>query len=375
MSIFDRFTRGQFVDVIEWLDDSQDTMVYRFQRFGNEIKYGAMLTVRPGQMAVMVNEGEIADVFEPGLWQLDTANMPILSTLQAWKHGFESPFKTEVYFVNMKRFTDLKWGTKNPIMLRDAEFGPVRLRAFGTYEIVVKDPGVFLTEIVGTDGRFTVDEVADQLRNLIVSRLAVALGKSNIPALDLAANYMELGEFIVKIIGPDFEQYGLELTKLMVENVSLPPNVEEALDKRSSMGVIGDLNKYMQFQAAESLTASGGGAGAAQTGAGLGMGMAMAQQMANAFQVGHQPPAAPAPAPSAAPAPPPVPQGPQYYVAVNGQQTGPFDDHALMAEIAAGRCDADTLVWAAGMPAWTAAKEVPALARHFQSAPPPIPGM
>ena len=141
------------------------------------------------------------------------------------------------------------------------------------------------------------------------------------------------------------------------------------------MGVIGDLNKYMQFQAAESLTASGGGAGAAQTGAGLGMGMAMAQQMANAFQVGHQPPAAPAPAPSAAPAPPPVPQGPQYYVAVNGQQTGPFDDHALMAEIAAGRCDADTLVWAAGMPAWTAAKEVPALARHFQSAPPPIPGM
>jgi len=299
---------GQFIDVIEWTDDTSDTMVYRFERQGNEIKYGAMLTVREGQVAVMVNEGEVADVFDPGLWQLETANLPVLSTLQSWKYGFNSPFKCEVYFINTKRFSDLKWGTKNPIMLRDAEFGPVRLRAFGTYEIRVSDPVEFLREVVGTDGRFSVDEVSNQLRNLIVSRVAVGLGKAKIPALDLAANYMELGDFLTNLVGPDFAAYGLNLQKLLIENISLPPNVEEALDKRSSMGVIGDLNKYMKFQAAESLTADGEAGGAAATGAGMGMGLAMAQQMAAAFS-----PSGGA-SPAAAAAPPPLPSEPSYYM-------------------------------------------------------------
>ena len=263
MGIFD-FLTDEFIDVIHWVDDTRDTLVFRFEREGHEIKYGAMLTVREGQVAVMVNEGEVADVFDPGLWQLETANLPVLSTLQSWKYGFKSPFKCEVYFINTKRFSDLKWGTKNPIMLRDAEFGPVRLRAFGTYEIRVADPVEFLQEVVGTDGRFSVDEVSDQLRNLIVSRVAVGLGKARIPALDLAANYMELGDFLVNLVGPDFAAYGLDLQKLLIENISLPPNVEEAMDKRSSMGVIGDLNKYMQFQAAESLTAEGEVGAAAQ---------------------------------------------------------------------------------------------------------------
>ena len=363
---------GQFVDVIEWTDDTNDTMVYRFERQGNEIKYGAMLTVREGQVAVMVNEGEVADVFDPGLWQLETANLPVLSTLQSWKYGFKSPFKCEIYFVNTKRFSDLKWGTKNPIMLRDAEFGPVRLRAFGTYEIRVADPVEFLQEVVGTDGRFSVDDVSNQLRNLIVSRVAVGLGKARIPALDLAANYMELGDFLVNLVGPDFAAYGLDLQKLLIENISLPPNVEEALDKRSSMGVIGDLNKFMQYQAAESLTAGNGEGGSAAAtgagmGAGMGMGMAMAQQMAAAFSP------AGAASPAAAAAPPALPSEPSYYVAVNGAQTGPFQGHALHDEIAAGRLHKGSLVWAAGMASWTPATEVPAIARLFDAAPPPVP--
>ena len=184
---------GQFVDVIQWTDDSPDTMVWRFERQGNEIKYGAKLTVREGQTAVFVNEGEIADTFTPGMYELFTRNLPILSTLQAWPHGFESPFKAEVYFCSSRVFTDLKWGTKNPVIARDAEFGPVRLRAFGTYAIRIKDPAVFLREVVGTDGHFTVDEISDQLRNIIVARFGTIVAGSGIPVLDLAANYDQLG--------------------------------------------------------------------------------------------------------------------------------------------------------------------------------------
>ena len=190
MALMDKIF-GEFVDVIEWTDDTQDTMVYRFERYGNEIKYGAMLTVRESQAAVLVNEGEIADVFKPGMYELRTANLPILSTLQNWQRGFESPFKAEVYFFNTKRFTDLKWGTKNPIIARDPEFGPVRLRAFGTYVIRIADPAVFLREIVGTDGRFTTDEIANQLRNLIVSRFATVVASSGIPILGRLIGYFQ----------------------------------------------------------------------------------------------------------------------------------------------------------------------------------------
>ncbi len=239
MGLFDKL-KGEFVDIIEWTDSSRDTMVYRFERYGNEIKNGAKLTVRESQMAVLINEGKIADVFNPGMHELTTQNLPILSTLKGWAHGFNSPFKAEVYFVNTKRFTDLKWGTKNPIMLRDAEFGPIRLRAFGSYSIRVTDPTLFIKEVVGTDGEFTKDEIVDQLRNIVISRFTDALGESKITALDLASNYDELGSFMENKIGGEFGEYGLELVKLLVENISLPPAVEEAIDKRSSMGVLGN---------------------------------------------------------------------------------------------------------------------------------------
>jgi membrane protease subunit (stomatin/prohibitin family) len=369
MGLFDKL-KGEFIDIIEWLDDSNDTMVYRFERYGNEIKNGAKLTVREAQVAVFINEGKLADVFQPGMYDLTTANLPVLSTLKGWVHGFNSPFKAEVYFVNTKRFTDLKWGTPNPIMLRDAEFGPIRLRAFGSYSIRITDGAVFLKEVVGTDGDFTKDEVVEQLRNIVVSRFTDALGESKIPALDLAANYDELGKFMEEKIGGEFGEYGLQLVKLLVENISLPPAVEEALDKRSSMGILGNLNQYSQFQAANAMeSAAKNPNGTASGGIGMGMGFAMANQMGNAMSGNQQQQNQAAPAGG----PPPIPQTVSYYVAVNGQQTGPFDMNVLKQKVLSGELTRDSMVWKNGMAAWSAAGTVAELNSVFGQVPPPLP--
>jgi membrane protease subunit (stomatin/prohibitin family) len=368
---------GEFVDVIQWTDDSSDTMLWRFERHGNEIKYGAELTVRESQVAVFVNEGKVADVFEPGMYTLETANLPIISTMENWHRGFESPFKAEIYFVNTKRFTDLKWGTKHPVTLRDAEFGPVRLRAYGTYVIRVKEAVTFIREIAGTDGHFTTDEVTDQLRNMIVSRLSSILGESGIPVLDLAANYEQLGEFVTNKLKAEFDVYGLDLSQLLVENVSLPDVVEAALDKRTSMGVIGDLSRYAQFQAAEAMAkAAENPGGAAGAGIGIGAGIAMGQQMAeqlNRSGAGAAPasPAPTSPAPTAAP--PPLPAGLAFHVALEGKAKGPFDGEQLKAMVAAGELRRDTLVWAKGMEDWRPAGQVPELEGAFAEVPPPLP--
>ena len=379
MALMDKIF-GEFVDVIEWTDSSPDTLVWRFERYGNEIKHGAKLTVREGQMAVFVNEGEVADIFQPGMYELLTANLPLLSTLQNWHHGFQSPFKAEVYFFNMRRYTDLKWGTKNPVIVRDPEFGMVRLRAFGTYEIRITDPAVLLREIVGTDEHFTTSEISNQLRNLIVTRFTAVLGSSGIPVLDLAGNNDHLSRFVTGRIAPEFANYGLELTKLLVENISLPKEVEEAMDRRTSMGVVGDLSRYSQFQAAEAMrtAAANPGEGGAAAGMGLGMGMAMAQQMANAMNPQAQPSATAQPSgqPSAqtAAAPPPLPQGKRYHVARDGQAAGPFDLATLKAMAGRGELARDTLVWTEGMASWEQAAARPDLSPVFGSAPPPIPG-
>ncbi len=367
---------GEFVDVITWLDDSPDTMVWRFERQGNEIKHGAKLTVREGQMAVFVNEGEIADVFGPGMYELYTQNLPILSTLQAWPHGFQSPFKAEVYFCSTRIFTDLKWGTKNPVIVRDSEFGAVRLRAFGTYAIRIKDPAVFIREVVGTDGHFTVDEISDQLRNTIVSRFSNIVAGAGIPVLDLAANYEKLGDFVNGRIAPEFANLGLELAKLYVENVSLPPEVEKAMDRRTSMGVVGDLGRYAQFQAAEAMRAAAENPGAAGSGVGMMVGMGLGQQ---AGPWGAPAAAAPAAAPAAQPAaaaasPPPLPGGKLYHVASNGKPAGPFPIAALRDQAQAGSLQRETLVWTEGMSGWQKAGEVAELAPLFASVPPPLPG-
>jgi membrane protease subunit (stomatin/prohibitin family) len=287
MSIFDKVkgaALNQFIEVIEWLDSTQDTLVYRFPVAGQEIKNGAQLIVRESQAAVFVFEGQVADVFTPGKYTIDGGNTPILTKLGAWKYGFNSPFKSEVYFVNTKQFTDMKWGTSNPVMLRDADFGIVRLRAFGAYSLRVVDPSEFIKQIAGTNATFQTEDIDGQLKRAIVTEFSDALGELKIPALDLAAQYKEIGEQIRAKINEDFSAYGLEVTKFYVENVSLPPEVEAAMDKRSSMGAIGDVNRYAQFQAADAMRDAaqneGGGAG---LGAGLGAGFAVGNQMANAF--------------------------------------------------------------------------------------------
>ena len=291
MSLMDKVKEAamnQFIEVIEWLDPSQNTLLYRFPVYQQEIKNGAQLIVRESQAAVFVFEGQVADVFTPGRYTIEGGNTPILSKLGAWKHGFNSPIKSEVYFVNTKQFTDMKWGTSNPIMLRDADFGIVRLRAFGAYSLRVADPGMFIKEIAGTNAHFQTEDIDGQLKRAIVSEFSDAIGEMKIPALDLAAQYKELGEAIRGKINQDFGSYGLEVTKFYIENISLPPEVEAAMDKRASMGALGDAQRYMQFQAADALRDAaqneGGGAG---LGAGLGAGFAVGGQMANAFGAGQ----------------------------------------------------------------------------------------
>jgi membrane protease subunit (stomatin/prohibitin family) len=370
MGIFD-FLSGQFIDVIHWTDDTRDTMVWRFEREGHEIKYGAKLTVREGQAAVFVHEGQLADVFTPGLYMLETNNMPIMTSLQHWDHGFQSPFKSEIYFVATTRFNDLKWGTKNPIIARDPEFGPVRLRAFGTYSVRVTDPGRFLTEIVGTDGEFTMDEISFQIRNIIVQEVSRVLAGSGIPVLDMAANTADLGKLVAGAISETVAAYGVTIPELYIENISLPPAVEAALDKRTSIGLAGDLTKFTQYSAAEAMTAAannpaGGGMAA---GLGAGMGMAMAQQMAQPGPWGA------APAPAAAPAaPPPPPVERVWHIAEGGETRGPFSKARLGRMVSEGGLTRETYVWTEGQDGWLRAGDVTDLARLFTVMPPPPPG-
>ncbi|MEM9549557.1 MAG: SPFH domain-containing protein [Pseudomonadota bacterium] len=377
MGIFD-FLTGEFIDVIHWVDDTRDTMVWRFEREGHEIKYGAKLTVREGQSAVFVHEGQLADVFTPGLYMLETNNMPVMTTLQHWDHGFKSPFKSEIYFVNTTRFNDLKWGTKNPIMLRDPEFGPTRIRAFGTYSIRVTEPAKFLTEIVGTDGEFTMDEISFQIRNIIVQEFSRVVAGSGIPVLDMAANTADLGKLIASETAPTLAEYGLVAPELYIENISLPPAVEKALDKRTSMGLAGDLGKFTQYSAAEAMTAAannpaGGGMAA---GIGAGMGMAMAQQLGQSGPWGASP--APAssqpPARAAAPVPPPPPVEHVWHIAEGGVTKGPFSKARLGRMATEGDITRDTYVWTAGQDGWKRAEDVQELAQLFTILPPPPPG-
>src|SRR5918999_4051524 len=283
MGIFDAI-KAQFIEVIEWLDESGNTMMYRFPVRGQEIKNGAQLIVRESQVAVFVFEGQIADVFTPGRYTINGGNTPILSKLGAWKYGFNSPFKSEVYFANTKQFTDLKWGTMNPIMMRDADFGMVRLRAFGIYSIRVKDPRAFIKEVAGTNGHFVTEDIEGQLKRTLVSGFSDALAESKIAALDLASNYDELSTLTRQKLNEEFQTYGLQLTKFLVENISLPQEVEAAMDKRTSMGVIGDVGRYTQFQAADAMRdAAQNPSGGAGTGAGLGAGFAIGNAMAGAM--------------------------------------------------------------------------------------------
>ena len=359
------FFHNQLIDVIEWLDETRDTMVWRFPRADNEIKNGAKLVVRESQAAAFVAGGKIADVYNPGTYTLTTPNMPILSDLMGWKYGFQSPFKAEAYFVSTRTFTDRKWGTKNPIMLRDNDFGIVRLRAFGTFAIRITNPANFLRQIAGTNAQFSLEELDSQLRDMTTARFSDALGASKIPALDLAGNYEQLGRYMLPKIEADFEPFGLQLANFYVENISLPPEVEAAIDKRSSMGAIGNLQAYTQYQTANAIPeAAANPGGLAGAGASMAMGVAMGNAMSQGLQ-DHQT--------VGAAGPPPLPKKASYYAALNNQQAGPFDLDALRDKLTAGAITRDTPVWTTGMAQWTAAGNVAELAALFADAPPPLP--
>jgi len=273
------FIRRQLIDIIEWTDDSRDTLSYRFPDDDKEIKNGAQLIVRQSQVAQFIYLGDFGDTFGPGKHTLTTDNIPVLTNLKSWKYGFESPFKADVYFLNTRLFTGNKWGTANPVMVRDADFGVVRIRAFGIYDFHITDPKLFLKEVAGSDQNFRLDEFADTMRSRLVSVFSDALATAKIPVLDLATRYQEVGEAILPLINPvTMSRYGIEITGFVVENASVPPEVEEAIDKRASMSAIGNMNEYVKYQMGKGL-AEGGGGGAAGTAAQLAVGMAIAQQM------------------------------------------------------------------------------------------------
>lgn len=288
------FIKGELLEIIEFNDDSRDTLSWRFPDEDKAIKNGAQLIVRESQAAQFVYLGQYGECFGPGKHSLVTENIPILTKLKGWKYGFQSPFKADVYYVTTRLFTGNKWGTANPIMMRDADFGIVRLRAFGTFDFKIVDVPVFLKEVAGTDHHFRLDEFADTMRSRIVSVFSDALASCGVPALDVATRYTELGEALLPLINPQVtSKYGIEITSFLVENVSVPPEVEAAIDKRSSMGAIGNLNDYVKFQMAESMTkggADGGGSPAAAAGQ-MAMGFGMAQEMMKSMQT--QPPPLP----------------------------------------------------------------------------------
>lgn len=370
---------AQFLEVIDWLDDSKDTLVFRYPTFNQAITDNSKLVVREGQASVFVAEGRLSDVFGPGTYNLDTRNAPVLRFFQSIAYKLEEPYKGDVYFVSTRQFTENGWGTATPIMLRDAEFGPVRIRAYGVFSYRITDPGTFLRQIVGTDGLFTTDEINGQLKKKLVGSLAQVIGKARIAILDLAAHYQDLGDQLRDQLNPTFqESYGITLTDFTIQSISLPEEVEKALDTRTKMGVLGNLDAYTQLKAADAIEIAAknpgmGGLGASM-GVGFGLGNQIGAQMGRAQQGGGQfdpnqgmqgPP----------PAPPPPPQPEVWHT------TGPAGQAQLtLAELVA-RISADRngahMVWKAGFPAWKSWKDVPEIVSQLPppaAAPPPLPG-
>jgi len=290
------FIKGEAIDVIEWTDDSRDTLSYRFPDDDKAIKNGAQLIVRESQHVQFLYLGEFGDTFGPGKHTLTTENIPILTKLKSWKYGFNSPFKADVYYVNTRLFTGNKWGTSNPIMMRDDDLGIVRVRAFGTFDFRIAEVKLFLKEVAGSDQNFRLDEFHDTMRSRIVSVFTDALATAKIPVFDVASRYSELGEALLPLINPVIKaKYGIEMTSFILENVSVPPEVEQAVDKRSSMAAVGNLNDYVKFQMAQGMEKGGSAGGMATE---MAVGLAMAQQMMQQQQ-GLTPPAAPKPATNA----------------------------------------------------------------------------
>ena len=359
MTLRDLIT-GELIDIIEWNDDGADSaMAWRFSRPNNEIKNGAQLIVRPAQVAILVDQGTIADVYQPGRHELTTQNMPVLSRIRGWKYGFASPFKADVIFLSTRQFVGLKWGTANPVILRDAELGPVRLRAYGTYALRVVNPEKFVEELSGTTTGFVIEQITAQLRDLIVAKVSGALADGGISVYELAAKYGDVAARVQERVAPQFQQYGLSITQFVIENVSLPKEVEATLDQKTRMSMLGgQLDSYTQLQSADAIReAAQNPSGGAAAGVGIGMGAALGQRAASVTA----PQAPPAPVVGAF-EPPPLPAAVWYY-AVGNARKGPVDQATLTRP---GTLTPETLVWKAGMGNWTPAGQVAELAPVFQ---------
>lgn len=365
MGLFDKL-RGELIDIIEFLDNTQDTIVYRFERYGNEIKNNAKLIVREGQMAVFINEGQVADIFSPGTYTLNTENLPILSTLKGWKYGFNSPFKAEVYFVNTTNFINQKWGTKNAIILNDTRFGMVEIRAFGMYSFKITDAPVFIREIVGTNQSFTTQNIAEQLKSIIVTRFSDAAGESNLPIESYASNLNELSDVIFSYMQGDFAAYGMEVTKFLIENISMPDEVKKEIFELSRLEKV-DLDKLAKLKLAKAMEAAAENpSGTAGMGVGLGAGIAMAQQMTqNMMNTSGKT--------NGQDTPPPLPGEVVYYVAIDGQQAGPYNLVQLGDLVEKQRLSWESLVWKKGLSAWEPAGNQSDLQSLWSLMPPPLP--
>jgi membrane protease subunit (stomatin/prohibitin family) len=371
---------AQFLELIQWTDDTRDTIVYRFPVFNQAITDKSKLVVREGQAAVFVSEGKLSDVFGPGTYTLDTRNTPILSFFTSIAYSLNYPYKGDIYFITTRQFTESPWGTPNPIVMRDAEFGMIRLRGHGVYSYRITDPAAFIRQVVGTDGLFTTSEINGQLKRKLVAAVADTIGQARIPILDLAAKYMDFGDEVRDRINPTFQQsYGVTITDFTIVNLTLPEEVEKALDTRTKMGVLGDLGAYTQLKAAEAIgtaAANPGMAGAAMgMGLGFGMGNTMGATMASAAaspgvfnpQTGLGG-AAPAP-------PPPPPLAPKFhYAGPSGQAELSLDD--VVRRVTADRT-ANHMVWAAGWAGWKAWADVPEIAGRVPPVPaaPPVPNV
>jgi membrane protease subunit (stomatin/prohibitin family) len=371
--------KGELVDIIEWLEDSRSTLAWRFPRHNNEIKHGAQLIVREGQQAVFVYRGQLADVFGPGSYELVSENLPILSTLQGWKHGFNSPFRSEVYFLNTRQVTDLRWGTPQPVTVRDPDFGMVQVRANGLCIVRIADAQVFLREVIGTDSTVEAEEITELLRRVITLAFSDMIMETGLGAIDLQGRQVELSERLREFVQDRVDdEFGLAITKVTM-NISLPDEITQAMTRGVARGVeegsyarnVGDVGRLQQVRAADAMLAAaeneGGSAmgDAMQMGMGIAMAGRMAETMGGSMAPGQQPPAGAAP--------PPLPGQVLFHVEANGQASGPYTVDQLGVAVAAGQVTAATLVWSAGMAQWTAAGQVPALAPLFAAPPPPPP--
>lgn len=377
------FSNNALIDIIEWESNDEGHIVYKYDRHDNEIKNGAKLIVRESQIAVIVEKGQFSDIFEAGTHELSTDNLPILSDMMGWKHGFDSPFVTEVYFIDASYITGIGWGTPNEITLRDQDFGMVRLTAFGEYQVKVTDPKLFLKEVSGTDKEFTKSELDEKLMPLVVSKFADVLGESRIPALDLAMKYEEIAGLCEQGITSRISDMGLELKNFTIMNIALPDNVEKAMDQRASMGAIGNMGQFNQFQMGNAMgevasnPSEGGGM---SDGMSAGMEMGMAMNMMNQMNNANTPQQNQAtPPPQGGATPPPMGGNPlAVHISLNGQQYGPYDLEQLKQYIAEGRVNDETQCWKEGMAGWAEIKTVPELASLFgppAGSPPPPPPM